>query len=107
MCGGDELIEATQPQTPRGNAPVEKPAGPAFLFDESATIDVKGYKIDLSRVKDVTKTQTVYNSKDSFGISFLFLGNKGLGRTIYYGTNFRQRDEEFEKYHALWLKAKK
>ena len=107
MCDGDDLVGVPEQTREHPTPQNPKPAGPAFQFNEDATIDVKGYKIDLSRVKDVVKTQTVYNNKDSFGISFLFVGNKGLGRTIYYGTNFHQRDEEFEKYYAHWLKVKK
>ena len=78
----------------------------AFQFNEAATIDVKGYKIDLSRVKEVKKAQTIHNGKNSFGIEFLFVGAKGLGRTIWYGTNFHQRDTEFDSYSALWAKVK-
>ena len=76
--------------------------GPNFRFDEKSTIEVKGYKIDLSRVKDVVKQETMYNGRKSFGIEFQFMGNKGGGRTIWYGTNFRQRDEEFAQYHGQW-----
>lgn len=93
-----------QPTDPKAQA--SKPSGPAFQFNEAATIDVKGYKIDLSRVKSMSKTQTVHNNKDSFGIEFLFVGSKGLGRTIWYGTNFHQRDSEFDQYYATWLKVK-
>lgn len=87
--------------------PAPSPQKPAFVLNESTTIEVKGYRIDLSRVKDVSKTQTVHNGKDSYGIAFLFLGNKGLGRTIWYGTNYRQRDEEFARYHEQWTEAKR
>ena len=114
MFAGDESMqeyERDQRSRPprqyedRQPAPAAKP-GPAFQFNESATIDVKGYKIDLSRVKDLSKTQTVHNGKDSFGIAFLFVGKKGLGRTIWYGTNYRQRDDEFSKYSEIWEKVK-
>ena len=91
---------------PRKDRPEEgKPAGPAFQFNEASTIEVKGYKIDLSRVKSVAKVQTVHNGRDSFGIEFAFIGTKGLGRTIWYGTNRRQRDEEHATYSSAWMRV--
>lgn len=108
MCGGDDLsfAESTPFQPKPQPAPAQPGPGPAFKFNENATIEVKGYRIDLSRVKEVSKVQTVHNDRDSFGISFLFLGNKGLGRTIWYGTNRRQRDDEYAQYAAAWEKVK-
>lgn len=113
MCGGDGMIEAEPireeraKRQPRAETPQQpKGTGPAFQYNEAATIEIKGYKIDLSRVKSVTKVQTVHNGKNSFGIEFLFVGTKGLGRTIWYGTNFRQRDEEFIPHYAAWEKFK-
>lgn len=111
MCDGDDLPfpdagpVQSQPK-PRPSDPTAQQQ-PAFRFNEDATIEVKGYRIDLSRVKELTKVQTLHNGKDSFGISFLFVGNKGLGRTIWYGTNFRQRDDEFAQYESAWKKALK
>lgn len=103
----DEPTERPQARKPqRQDAATDKPVGPAFQFNQEATIDVKGYKIDLSRVKELTKVQTVHNGKNSFGIDFRFVGAKGLGRTIWYGTNFRQRDDEFAQYDAIWQKVK-
>ena len=99
------MPSAASERRPQQDAPTGPSTGPAFQFNEAATIEVKGYRIDLSRVKEVTKEQTIHNGKNSFGIKFLFVGAKGLSRTIWYGTNFRQRDEEFETYLASWEKA--
>lgn len=93
-----------KPQEPQKQPP-KNPTN--FRYNESTTIEIKGFKIDLSRVNEVVKEQSFYKGKDSFGITFRFVGSKGLSRSIWYGTNFRQRDEEYQTYLAAWEKARK
>ena len=98
----DELsFMAPAPQTEARQAQ-QSNAYQQFRFNEASTIEVKGYKIDLSRVKSVEKQETVHNGRPSHGIEFAFMGKNGYGRTIWYGTNAKQRDEEYEKYLTLW-----
>lgn len=78
---------------------------PPFQMNQDATIEVKGFKIDLSRVDHLTKVDTTYNGRPSHGIEFAFFGKRGLGRTIWYGTNAKQRDEEYARYEAIRAKA--
>lgn len=82
-----------------------QPWQPPFRMDEESTVEVKGFRIDLSRVDHLTKLDTTYNGRPSHGIEFAFFGKRGLGRTIWYGTNSRQRDEEYDRYEAIRLKA--
>lgn len=89
-------------QTAQSQPQPQNQERPAFRFNEETTIDVKGYKIDLSRVKDIKKAEATYNNRPSHGIEFSFMGKNGYGRTIWYGTNVRQRDEEFAKYLESW-----
>ena len=89
-----------QPQRPQGERrPIELSA--------EFTVEIKGIKIDLSRLEDMKKVDTVYNGRNSFGIEFTFNSKRGLGRTMWYGTNRRQRDEEYAQYEAIRAKARK
>lgn len=99
--GDDELREFIQA------ASSDQPTKPAtqpqpFQYNESTTVEVKNYKIDLSRVKAITKEETVYNGRKSYGIRFDFMGKNGYGRDAWYGTNCKQRDEEYAKYLSIW-----
>ena len=85
----------------------DQPKQRQFQYNEAFTIEVKNYKIDLSKVKSITVEDTVYNGRKSYGIRFDFMGNKGYGRDVWYGTNSKQRDEEYTKYLALWNNAPK
>jgi len=103
-AGGDELqFSAPQPQAQPQQPQERKP----FQFNEEHTIEVKGYKIDLSRVQSIEKTQAPHNGRISHGIAFSFMGKNGYGRTIWYGSNARQRDEEFDRYSAQWDAAQR
>ena len=100
----DELSFVAVPQN-QERQPQQSGTVQQFKFNEASTIEVKGYKIDLSRVKSVEKQETVHNGRPSHGIEFAFMGKNGYGRTIWYGTNSKQRDEEYEKYFTLWKAA--
>lgn len=78
-----------------------------FQYNESSTIEVKNYKIDLSRVKSITVEDTVFNGRKSYGIRFDFMGKKGYGRDVWYGTNSKQRDDEYNDYLAKWTNIQK
>ena len=101
----DELSFVAVPQKQERQPQQQPGAVQQFRFNEASTIEVKGYKIDLSRVKSVEKQETVHNGRPSHGIEFTFMGKNGYGRTIWYGTNSKQRDEEYEKYITLWRAA--
>ena len=101
-----ERREDPQPQ-PRQQNQQQAQGGwqPPFRMDEASTVEVKGFRIDLSRVDHLTKLDTVHNGRPSHGIEFAFFGRRGLGRTIWYGTNSRQRDEEYDRYEAIRARA--
>ena len=106
----DELPEAPaqgyrqERQAPRPAPAQTSPNQPPFQMSEEATVEIKGFKIDLSRVASISKVDTEYDGKPSHGIAFVFLGKRGLGRTFWYGRNSRQRDEEYERYAAIVAK---
>lgn len=87
--------------------PQIQPKPRQFQYNESSTIEVKNYKIDLSRVKSITVEDTVFNGRKSYGIRFDFMGNKGYGRDVWYGTNSKQRDDEYTNYLAKWTNIQK
>lgn len=95
------------PEAPKAAKPEEaKPASPRpFRYNEESTVEIKGFKVDLSRVESITKEESVHNGRPSHGIRFLFMGGKGLGRTFWYGANSRQRDAEYADYSAKWAEA--
>ena len=100
---GDDLMEIIQEElTDQQPAKPTKPQSPNFQYNESTTIEVKNYRIDLSRVKAISKEETTYNGRRSYGIRFDFMGKNGYGRDVWYGTNSGQRDEEYSKYLAIW-----
>ena len=100
---GDDLGEDI-PEEPTVQQPAKptKPQTPTFQYNDSTTIEVKNYRIDLSRVKAISKEETTYNGRRSYGIRFDFMGKNGYGRDVWYGTNSGQRDEEYSKYLAIW-----
>lgn len=105
----EPVVERRQPTpAPQQQRPAEGGRGTwqaPFQMNQEATVEIKGFKIDLSRVDHLTKLDTTYNGKPSHGIEFAFFGKRGLGRTIWYGTNAKQRDEEYARYEAIRAKA--
>ena len=100
---GDDLREdILEEPTIQQPAKPTKPQTPNFQYNDSTTIEVKNYRIDLSRVKAISKEETTYNGRRSYGIRFDFMGKNGYGRDVWYGTNSGQRDEEYSKYLAIW-----
>ena len=85
-----------QPQIAAGDKPAPKP----FRYNEESTVEIKGFKVDLSRVESVDPQDGEYKGRPSYGIRFAFMGGKGLGRTFWYGSNKKQRDEELTLYKA-------
>lgn len=105
--GGDDLTEIAQETVQEELAAQQppkpvKPQATAFQYNESTTVEVKNYRIDLSRVKAISKEETTYNGRKSYGIRFDFMGKNGYGRDVWYGTNSKQRDEEYTKYLSIW-----
>lgn len=105
----DDGLPTPEPETTRQSERPAKPQGERKPIELSAefTVEIKGIKIDLSRLESMKKVETVHNGRDSFGIEFTFNSKRGLGRTMWYGTNRRQRDEEYAQYEAIRAKAGK
>lgn len=66
------------------------------------THEIRGFKIDMDGVLAISKVQSKYNGLDSFGITFLFKGSKGLSRTIWFGRNVYERDRIYQQENSFW-----
>jgi hypothetical protein len=56
------------------------------------TIEFKGVKIDFDGVKDILPIESRHNGFQTYGIKFLFLGEKGFYKIVWYETDKTGRD---------------
>ena len=73
-----------------------------FTPNEEYTQEIKGYKIDFSRLSAIEKVDQEHEGKQTYGIRFVFAGKKGLYRIIWYNTNKKLRDKILEEKTAYW-----
>lgn len=66
------------------------------------TREIKGNKIDFDRLVNIEKIEGEFKGNQTFGIKFLFKGNKGLFRIIWYGRNIFERDHAYQEYYNFW-----
>lgn len=98
-------LEESAPEAPREEAPARPQRRPAPRMDPSATVELKGFAIDLSRVDSISPAETVHEGRPSSGIRFEFSGGKGLGRTVWYGRDRALRDSELARCEAIRAEA--
>jgi hypothetical protein len=56
------------------------------------TLEFKGVKIDFDGVKDILPIESRHNGFQTYGIKFLFLGEKGFYKIVWYETDKTGRD---------------
>lgn len=101
----EETIFIPPQKTPQPTpAPVQEKQG--FQFGEN-THEIKGVKIDFDGVQAIERIENIKDGVKTFGIKFLFKGNKGLYRTIWFNRNQFERDKVYAAEYAFWLKINK
>lgn len=66
------------------------------------THNIKGNFVDFDRLANMEKIEADYNGRRTYGIKFIFTGTKGLSRTAWFSTNFRERDSVYNTEFAFW-----
>lgn len=89
-------------QPPRESTPVV-PEKREFQFGVN-THEIKGVKIDFDGVQAIERIENVKDGIKTFGIKFLFKGNKGLFRTIWFNKNQYERDKIYAAEYSFWIK---
>lgn len=67
---------------------------------------IKGVVIDYDRVLNMEKAENEFNGKITYGIKFLFKGNRGSSRTIWYNDKLKWRDSDFDKEYIYWVNVR-
>lgn len=70
------------------------------------THTIRGNMIDFDRVAAIEKVESEYNGRQTYGIKFLFVGNRGTFRVAWFNQNVRERDNVFNNEYAFWYKIK-
>lgn len=70
------------------------------------THEIRNVKIDFDRVDDILKINSEHNGHMTYGIKFLFSGNKGLNRVIWFNQNQKDRDTCYNTEYKFWLTIK-
>lgn len=94
-------IPPQRPVHPNPAPAQERPQG--FQFGEN-THEIKGIKIDFDGVQGIERIENVKDGVKTFGIKFLFKGNKGLFRTIWFNRNQYERDRVYAAEYSFWIK---
>lgn len=94
----------TMPQIPVPQPRVQpQPEKREFQFGTN-THEIKGVKIDMDGVQSIERIENIKDGVKTFGIKFLFKGNKGLFRTIWFNRNQYERDKIYASEYAFWIR---
>jgi hypothetical protein len=89
----------------KSHTPPSTPFSVADLQGEFVR-EIKGSKIDFTRLTDIQSVDSLLNGKQTYGIKFLFKGKKGLFRTVWFHTRLADRDKMLTDVLSFWEKAK-
>jgi hypothetical protein len=95
----------TSYHAPCGQTPVQGPVHREHRFGPN-TVEFKGNKIDFDGVQEIIPIQSYYLGQQTFGIKFVFTGDKGFYKTIWYGSDIKTRDTDYATAMAVKGKAK-
>lgn len=114
MIADEENSYVEVPSAPRVRTVVEPqrsaPSAPrqssGFVFGPN-TRTIKGVQIDMDRVDRIECIENDFKGRTTYGILFVFTGNKGLERKIWFNQNLRERDGVYATEYMFWVRLKR
>ena len=114
MIAEEESSFVEMPKVPRGRVLEETPPqstgttrqSSGFVFGPN-TRTIKGVQIDMDRVDRIECIENDFKGRTTYGILFVFTGNKGLERKIWFNQNLRERDGVYATEYMFWVRLKR